>query len=265
MSRRLPAMSDAVLYERRGAVGEIVLNRPDGRNSMTPELLMAFSAASAKARSDGDVRCLIVRGEGRCFSAGADLKANLQTGGGLPHERSYAMYAPFLSLNDIEVPIIGALNGHAVGGGFGLALTCDIRIGKKDAKYGANFARLGFGSGMAISYVLPRLVGVSRAAELLFTGRLIEGEEAAAIGLLSEAVEGDEVLPKARALADEIAKSAPLAVRAIKRALRHNLDWDPKTAARYEAALQADTLTTEDAKEGMAALLEKRPPEFHGK
>tara|TARA_B100001750_G_scaffold98822_1_gene78288 strand:+ start:35 stop:775 length:741 start_codon:yes stop_codon:yes gene_type:complete len=245
-------------------VGEIVLDRPEGRNSMTPELLEAFGEAACAAAGDADLRCLIVRGEGRCFSAGADLKANLQTGSGLPHERSYAMYAPFLSLVDLEVPIVGALNGHAVGGGFGLALTCDIRIGARDAKYGANFARLGFGSGMAISYVLPRLVGVSRAAEMLFTGKLVSGDEAEAMGLLSRALPAEEVLPAARELAGEIAASAPLAVRAIKRALRHNLDWDPKSAARYEAALQADTLTTADAREGMAALLEKRPPIFTG-
>jgi enoyl-CoA hydratase/carnithine racemase len=257
-------MSRAVVYEKRGQVGEIVLSRPDQRNSMTPELLEAFAEAVAEARADGDSRCLIVRGEGSCFSAGADLKANLQTGHGLPHERSYAMYAPFLALVDVEVPVIGALNGHAVGGGFGLALSCDIRIGNEASKYGANFARLGFGSGMAITYVLPRLVGVSRAAELLFTGRLVKGTEAAAIGLFSRALPGDQVLSAARELAEEIAGSAPLAVRAIKRALRHNTEWDPKSAARYEAALQADTLTTEDAKEGMAALLEKRAPEFQG-
>mgnify|MGYP001314095014 FL=1 len=257
-------MSRAVRYERQGPVGEIVLDRPEGRNSMTPELLEAFGEATCAAAGDADLRCLIVRGEGRCFSAGADLKANLQTGSGLPHERSYAMYAPFLSLVDLEVPIVGALNGHAVGGGFGLALTCDIRIGARDAKYGANFARLGFGSGMAISYVLPRLVGVSRAAEMLFTGKLVSGDEAEAMGLLSRALPAEEVLPAARELAGEIAASAPLAVRAIKRALRHNLDWDPKSAARYEAALQADTLTTADAREGMAALLEKRPPIFTG-
>ena len=258
-------MTAAVYFERRDWVGEIVLNRPDQRNSMTPELLEAFGAAVAEARAAEGLRCVIVRGEGRCFSAGADLKANLQTGGGLPHERSYAMYAPFLSLLDVEVPVIGALNGHAVGGGFGLALTCDIRIGNREAKYGANFARLGFGSGMAISYVLPRLVGVSRAAELLFTGQLVRGEEAAAMGLFSRAVAPEEVLPAARELAGEIAASAPLAVRVIKRAMRRNLEWDPRSAARYEAALQAETLMTEDAKEGMAALLEKRAPSFQGR
>lgn len=255
----------AVRYERRGWVGEIVLDRPDNRNSMTPELLTAFAAAVAQARDDRQARCVIVRGEGRCFSAGADFKATLQYGDEpLPHERSFAMYRPFLSVREIAVPVVGALNGHAVGGGFGLALMADIRVANREAKYGANFARLGLGAGMGITYVLPRLVGVSRAAELLFTGRLIDGDEAARIGLVSEAVAPDEVLPRARALADEIARCAPLAVRAIKEAMYRGLDWAPAEAARLEAPIQAETLATEDAAEGMAALLEKREPKFRG-
>lgn len=258
-------MSVAVRYERHGLVGEIVLDRPDNRNSMTPELLGAFAEASASARADREARCVIVRGEGSCFSAGADFKATLQLEGGLPHERSYAMYAPFLSLLDVEVPVIGALNGHAVGGGFGLALVCDIRIASRDARYGANFTRLGLHSGMAISYLLPRLVGSSRACEMLFTGRLVSGEEAERIGLVSRAVAADAVVPEARSLAEEIAASAPLVVRSTKEAIRRGLGWDPKAAARLEAPIQAESLRTEDAKEGMSALLEKRTPKFLGR
>ena len=257
-------MNPAVRYVRQGAIGEIILDRPDNRNSMTPELLDAFAEASRAARDD-DPRCIVVRGEGRCFSAGADFNATLQReGGALPHERSYAMYEPFLSLWDIRVPVIGALNGHAVGGGFGLALMCDVRIANREAKYGANFARLGLSSGMAISYLLPRLIGASKAAELLFTGRLILGDEAEAIGLCSAAVGPDEVVERARELARSIADSAPLAVRAVKQTLREGLGWDPRGAARREAALQAQTLETEDAAEGIAALLEKRKPVFRG-
>ncbi len=255
----------AVRYERKGWIGEIVLDRPDNRNSMTPELLTAFGAAVAHAREDRTVRCILIRGEGRCFSAGADFKAAVQHGDApLPHERSFAMYRPFLSVQEITVPVIGALNGHAVGGGFGLALMTDIRVANRDAKYGANFARLGLGSGMGITYVLPRLIGVSRAAELLFTGRLVHGAEAERIGLVSEAVPAGEVLPRARALAEEIARCAPLAVRAIKEAMYRSLDWSPVQAARLEAPIQAETLATEDAREGMAALLDKREPTFRG-
>src|SRR5258706_7472934 len=106
----------------------------------------------------------------------------------MPNERSFAMYSPFLSLLELEVPIVGALNGHAIGGGFGLALVCDVRIGALEGKYGANFVRLGIGPGMAISYLLPRLTGVARASELLFTGRLVDCGDAQRLPVLNRAV-----------------------------------------------------------------------------
>src|SRR5258706_15921095 len=112
-------MAEAVRDHREDAVGVITLDRPDNRNSMTGELLDAFVAASTAARADGGARCVVVTGTGACFSAGADFKSIVQRADGAPHERSFAMYAPFLSLLDIEVPIVGALNGHAIGGGFG--------------------------------------------------------------------------------------------------------------------------------------------------
>lgn len=259
-------MAEAVRYQREEHVGVITMDRAGNRNSMTPELLDAFAAASAAARADGELRCLVVTGAGGFFSAGADFKSNVQRGAGheLPHERSFAMYEPFLSLLAIEVPVIAAMNGHAVGGGFGLALLCDIRLAARGAKLGANFCRLGLAPGLGISYLLPRVVGASRAAELLFTGRLLTGEEAAAIGLVSEALEPEAVLPRARELAGAIAASAPIAVRATKRALYDGLGWQVRQAAWREAFTQAETLATGDFAEGVAALLEKREPRFRG-
>ncbi|HEX2688093.1 MAG TPA: enoyl-CoA hydratase/isomerase family protein [Kofleriaceae bacterium] len=255
----------AVQFSVSGTIGVLTLNRPDNRNSMTPELLDSFVAASAEARA-ADLRCLVITGRGTCFSSGADFKATLSRDGDhrAPNERSYAMYEPFLTLLDIPVPVIGALNGHSVGGGFGLALLCDIRIGARDAKYGANFARLGLAPGMAISYLLPRLIGVARASELLFTGRLVDGDEAERLGILSRAIAAGDVLGEALALAQTIADNAPLAVRATKRAIQRGLDLQIRDAARLEAYAQAETLTTQDAREGIAALLAKRPPRFTG-
>ena len=261
-------MSDAVRFEAQDTIGIITLDRPDNRNSMTPELLDAFAAAVAQARADHALRCVVITGTGSCFSAGADFKSVLQRDEGAPrapHEKSYAMYAPFLSVLDLVVPVIGALNGHTVGGGFGLAMTCDIRIGARGARYGANFTRLGLSPGMAISYVLPRLVGISRAAELLFTGRLIDGDEAERIGLLSSAVAAEEVLPRALELARAIAASAPLPVRETKRLLYAGLGWDARGAAHAESYAQAESVATADAAEGIAALLEKREPRFTGR
>jgi enoyl-CoA hydratase/carnithine racemase len=265
-------MSDpAVRFSIEGDVGDVgvvTLNRPDNRNSMTPELLDAFVAAIAEARAQHQLRCLVVTGTGSCFSSGADFKSNVQRDADAkhraPNERSYSMYEPFLSLLDIAVPVIGALNGHTVGGGFGLAMVCDIRIGARDAKYGANFCKLGLAPGMAISYLLPRLIGLPRANELLFTGRLVDGAEAEQLGLLNRAVPADQVLPEALALARTIADNAPVAVRATKRAIQRGLDLQIRDAARLEAYAQAESLATSDAREGIAALLAKRPPKFTG-
>lgn len=263
-------MTDAVRYHADGNVGVITLDRPDNRNSMTPELLDAFSAASARARTDANaatIRAVVVTGTGACFSSGADFKSTLQREGdtSAPHERSYAMYVPFLSLLDIEVPVIAACNGHTVGGGFGLALVCDMRIGAIDAKYGANFVKLGLSPGMSISYLLPRLVGMARANELLMTGRLVDGAEAERIGILNRAVPAADVMTAAMELARSIAANAPLAVKYTKAAIRRGLALTVREAAREEAMAQAETVASDDCKEGIAAFLAKRPPAFTGR
>jgi enoyl-CoA hydratase/carnithine racemase len=259
----------AVIHEIRGGIATVTLNRPDNRNSMTAELLDRFGEATRAVREAPDVRCVVITGSGGCFSAGADFKSIVQRDDGpgrakQPHERSYAMYEPFFGVLDFEVPVVAALNGHAIGGGFGLALLCDLRIANADAKYGANFAKLGISSGMGISYLLPRIVGAARAAELLFTGRTVRGADGAAIGLFNEAVPAADVLPRATALARDVADAAPFAVREIKRALRDGLDWDVRGHAWREAWAQAASLATEDAREGVEALLAKRKPVFRG-
>jgi len=261
---------DAVLFRREDAIGVITLNRPDNRNSMTLELLEAFTAAVAEVRDDPALRCVVITGNGNCFSAGADFRATIQREHKdrltLPHELSFRMYEPFMSVLDIEVPVIAALNGHTVGGGIGLALMCDVRIGARSAQYGVPFARLGLHAGLGITYLLPRLVGVSRAAELLFTGRKFLGEEAYAMGLLSAVVDTEQVMPRALAMARTIANNAPIAVRMMKRSMYRHLDWDKvRDAAYQESFAQAISIGTEDLREGVDALLSKREPNFQGK
>jgi enoyl-CoA hydratase/carnithine racemase len=261
-----------VEVEVEAGVATITLNRPENRNSMTPDLMAAFRAAIAGAATDRALRAVVLTGRGPSFCAGADFR----TASPVPedaadppsvpdYERLYATYEPFLEVFDLPMPVIAAMNGHAVGGGFGLALVCDLRIANREARYGANFARLGFHSGMAISHLLPRIVGVPLAADLLFTGRLVTGAEAAAIGLAHEAVAPDEVGAAAQAKARAIAASAPEAVRLMKRSLYRGAGWDPRGAARAEAFAQAATMRTEDAREGIRALLEKREPRFTGR
>lgn len=260
-----------VLFEVEDGVAILTLNRPENRNSMTPDLMAAFRAAVAQAAGDRTLRALVITGRGASFCAGADFRTASPVPGdapdaGLPdYERLYATYEPFLEVFDLPMPVVAALNGHAVGGGFGLALACDLRIANRDARYGANFARLGFHSGMAISHLLPRIVGVPLAADLLFTGRLVTGAEAEAIGLAHRAVAPDEVLAVAREKARAIAACAPEAVRLMKRSLYRGAGWDPRGAARAEAFAQAATMRSEDAREGVRALLEKREPRFTGR
>ena len=260
----------AVLYEVKDQIAQITLNRPENRNSMTADVLDGFADAVGQVKTDPDVRCVIITGSGRSFCAGADFRSQVQRDSTrerplLPHERSFAMYQPFLSVLGIEVPTIGALNGHAIGGGLGLALVCDMRVANAEAKYGAKFAKLGLHPGMATTYILPRLVGLPKAAELLLTGRIIEGSEAAELGLANYAVPAVQVLEKSWELAREVASCAPIAVRMTKRSLYENVNYDAVTAAYHEAQAQSRTIETDDQTEGVAALLEKRKPVFRNR
>lgn len=262
---------DAVLYDVADQIATITLNRPDNRNSMTPDILAGLGQAVADVRGDSKIRCVIVTGRGKSFCAGADFKSKRSPDDGLqeaysaPHETAFATYAHFLSLLEIEVPTVAAMQGHAIGGGLGLAVVCDLRVANRQARYGANFVRLGLHPGMATTYLLPRLMGVPRATELLLTGRIISGAEAAEMSLVHYAVEPEDVLPRARDLALEIASAAPLAVRWTKQSIYSGLGWDPASAAKLEAHVQSRTLETEDCREGIAALLGRRDPKFRGR
>jgi len=256
-----------VLLYVKEMIAQITINRPDNRNSMDDEVLPYFYDVIEKVKNDKSLRCVIITGSGHSFCAGADFKSNImnQKDGFLPQEIFELIYKPFLSVLDIEVPTIAAMNGHAIGGGLGLALVCDMRVANKDAKYGANFVRLGVHSGMAISYLMPRLVGLAVANELLFTGRLISGKRAEEIGLANYAVDADQVVEKAWEIAGEVRDCAPTAVKLMKRSVYRGLDLRPKDAAEIESFSQAQTFAMEDSKEGVKALFEKRKPEFRGK
>jgi enoyl-CoA hydratase/carnithine racemase len=233
---------------------------------MDPEVLPVFQKCVSRAKQNTGLRCLIITGSKDTFCSGADFRK----GFGDPKGRSMDeilldTYRPFLEVGNLAVPTIAAMNGHAIGGGFGLSLMCDIRIANLSSKYGANFARLGIHSGMAISYILPRLAGLPRACELLFTGRLFSGSQGVDLGIFNYAVSREEVPAKAMALAEEIAGCAPAAVQMMKKSIYKGLDWDPEAAARRESVVQAQTFEMQDAAEGIKALLDKRDPEFQGK
>jgi enoyl-CoA hydratase len=176
-----------------------------------------------------------------------------------------SFYELFLSVRDLPCPSVAALNGAAVGAGLCVALACDVRIANEQAKLGLNFTALGLHPGMGATWTLPRLVGPARAAELLYSGRLVSGAEAAAMGLVNRAVAPEEVLPAARALAQEFAACAPLANRAVKRALARSEGASLSDQLGVEADHQAGSFQTEDVQEGLAAARERRPPLFRGR
>jgi enoyl-CoA hydratase/carnithine racemase len=262
----------AVLLERSGHVATVTLNQPDQRNAFTPELMTAFKEVMDELTNDAEVRAVVVTGAGKGFSAGAhfntlpSLFGNADGPEGVLgiHAAIERLYATFTGLGGLKVPTVAAVNGAAVGGGLGIALQCDLRLVAEDAKIGANFARLGIHPGMGITARLIDAVGSQAAAELLYTGRLIRGREAAAMGLFRKALPADEVLPAAQALAAEIAEAAPLAVRCIKRTVQRCVGLKLEQILRTEAMAQAMLAQSADASEGIQALLAKRTPEFKG-
>jgi len=260
---------DAVLVERDDAgVVTLTFNRPDIRNAMTGELTEAFGDAVASLRGDASVRALIVTGAGRAFCAGGDLSW-IEPGpdADVPSIRSKmrAFYPRFLIVRSLDVPTIAAVNGAAVGAGLCVAMACDIRIAASDAKLSTAFLRLGMHPGMGATYLLTRLVGTARAAELFFTARTIDGTEAERIGLVNRAVPGESLLDEARGLAREIAANAPIPMGMVKRALYLAERTDLETMLEYEGFAQPITMGTADLLEGLDAVKAKRPPEFEGR
>lgn len=258
---------DSLVVEREEAIVTLRLNRPEVRNAMTPELTEAFSAAVDALRADESVRAVIVTGEGRSFCAGGDLSwIEPGSAASVPamRRKMRAFYPKFLAIRSLDVPVIAAINGPAIGAGLCLALACDIRIASEDARLATAFTRIGMHPGMAATYLLTRLVGTARAAELFFTARSLDAREAERFGLVNRVVPAGRLMDEAAALAKEIASNAPLAVGMVKRAVYLAERADLETMLEYEGLAQPITMGTHDLREGLEALKQKRPPAFTG-
>jgi enoyl-CoA hydratase len=262
-----------VLLERDADVAIVTFNDPTRRNAMTEAMGRAIADQVNSLVRDDCLRAAVLTGAGRVFSAGGDLalieamarKGSSSPGAETRREISEFMrrfYDLYLSVRDLPCPTIAALNGAAIGAGLCIALACDSRIAARDAKLGLNFTRLGIHPGMGATWNLPRLVGPAHAAELLFTGRILDGAAAERIGLVNRAVDGDAVLPEALEMARAMACSAPIAVRGTKRALARSLDSDLAGQLDFEAHQQSLCFESTDLLEGLAAARTKRPPRF---
>ena len=269
-------MSGGLRVERHDAVALVVFDDPERRNAMTEAMGRALASAVARLAGDGEVRAVVLTGAGAAFSAGGDLamiEARAEAGRAAPGEpqrgrnRAFmrSFYSLFLSLRELPQPTLAALNGPAIGAGLAVALACDLRIAARDARLGLNFTRLGIHPGMGSTWTLPRLVGPAHAADLLLTGRTIDGVEAERIGLVNRAVAPEALLPEALATAAQMAACAPLAVRGTRRALRDALSASLDEQLDFEAEQQARCYESADLAEGLAAARERRAARFTGR
>jgi enoyl-CoA hydratase/carnithine racemase len=256
-----------VMSSRTGRVAVITLNRPNRMNTISGPMLDQLSRALRAADRDPEVRAVVLTGTGRAFCAGLDLQ-DQATGDGLeiaarPGELELNE-APPVVLHDIDVPTICALNGGAAGYGMDLALGCDIRLAAASAKLAPAFTKRGLLPESGGTWLLPRLVGYSRAAEIFFTGETLGPDRLLELGLVSRVVPDEELMPVALELAERIADNAPLAVRAAKRMLRYGAE-EGFSAHVHRVYLQLLPLfRTKDFREGMMSFLEKRPADFQG-
>lgn len=244
-------------------VAVVEIHRPPA-NYFDVHLIRDLAGAYAQAQAQDEARAIVLCSEGRHFCAGADF-SGASDAEPLGDDLASTLYAEAVKLFQIRIPVVAAVQGAAIGGGLGLACSADFRVACPESRFAANFARLGFHQGFGLSVTLPGIVGPQRAAELLYTGRRINGETAAAIGLTDRLVPEEEIRSEARRLAAEIAGSAPLAVVSIKETLRGQLAEEVRAATMREAAEQAWLRGTEDFAEGVAATAERRTPSFRGR
>jgi enoyl-CoA hydratase/carnithine racemase len=256
-----------LIYEKSDAIATITLNRPERLNAISLPMLSGLSAALRDADADPSIRAILLTGAGRGFCAGLDLRDFF---GGAEGEAPLGVRfdlanSPPMVLHTTDKPVICALNGAAVGYGFDLALGCDIRIASDGARLGAIFARRGIIPESGGTWLLPRLLGWAKAAELVFRGRILDAQEALDLGLVNAVVPQERLAAEARAWAAEIAANAPLAVQAAKRLMRLALDdsFEGNVHHAYMQLLQL--FRSEDFREGARAFLEKREPLFNGR
>lgn len=267
-----------VLYEVRDHVATLTLNAPERMNTISGPMLDAISAHLLAADRDPDVRCIVITGAGRAFCAGLDLSAQSAAHaegasgslGGLgsldanPGEFDLRN-APPIVLHGLDTPTVCALNGGAAGYGLDLALGCDIRVASAAAKLNPGFAKRGILPESGGTWLLPRIVGYAKAAEIAFTGRTLTAAEALDLGLVNQVASPDEFDEAVRSMAGEIAANAPLAVRAIKRMMRA-AESEPFEQNVHHVFLQLlPLLRTRDFAEGVAAFMEKRDARFEGR
>lgn len=259
-------MSNTVLLEVKDGIGYITINRPAALNALSSEVLTDLNLVLDEVEKHEDIRVVIVSGQGdKAFVAGADIKEMDQMSPIQGFE--YMTYAndTFTRLSDLTQPTIAVLNGYALGGGLELALSTDIRIGFEKTMVGFPEVGLGIIPGFAGTQRMSRLIGTSKTKELIYTARIVKGNEAYDLGILNKLVPAEELLSSAEELAKSIMKNAPLAVEKAKHVIQVGSELPLKNAIRLETEAEALLFSTEDKVEGMRAFVEKRKAVFNRK
>ncbi|MCK9305175.1 MAG: enoyl-CoA hydratase-related protein [Bacteroidales bacterium] len=238
------------------------INNPSQLNSLNTKLLKELDSAVSRIENDREIYVVIITGEGKAFVAGADITemAGLDSRGGSEFGKLGSDL--FRRIERLPVPVIAAVNGYALGGGCELALACDIRIASEYAKFGQPETGLGITPGFSGTYRLPKIVGIAKAKELIYTGMIIDAQEALRIGLVNSVIKSEELMDKVNSMAGEIASRAPIAVRNSKKAMEEGMDMESMDAIRNETNLFGECFDTVDQKEGMNAFISKRKAEF---
>jgi len=264
-------MANFLLYEQDEHVVTLTMNEPERRNPLTGNSAVAdFLSAIERIQADRSVRAIILTGAGSAFCSGGDIKTmQAQSTGerdGLQVREDYrtGIQRLPLALFNLEVPVIAAVNGPAIGAGLDLSCMCDIRIASDQARFAESFVKLGIIPGDGGAWLLPRIIGLSRAAELAFTGQIINAEQALQWNLVSRVVPHAELMATAREVAARITANPPHAVRMTKRLMREALHTRLDTSLELAASFQALSHQTADHREAVAAFLEKRTPVFKG-
>ncbi len=245
-------------------VGLLTFNDPERLNAMGEEMASEFKEAISMLSREKSLRVLILSGAGRAFSAGGDLdmlERKTKLAGEENRLKMLEYYRSFLSILDLNVPLIAAINGHAIGASLCLACACDIRIGSDKAKFGLTFTKLGLHPGMGATYLVSRAGGAANANLLMLTGRTVEASEALRMGLLSEVVAPEKVMDRAKEVAAEILSCAPEATRQLLGSLRQNIP-NLNSALEREALAQSINYAGAELKEGVKAVKEKRSAKF---
>ena len=263
-----PSDSTHLRVERPSdGVVRLVLDNPDQRNAMSDQMTASWVRAVEEIGADPSVRVVVVTGEGTAFCSGGNtgwIASEPDAGVDRLRTRMIAFYRAWLSIRRLEVPTIAAVNGPAIGAGLCLALACDLRYAASGAKLAAPFVKLGMSPGMAATYLLPDAVGEAVARDLLLTGRTVEAEEAARIGLVSRVFAAEDFAHEVEKIAAGIAGTAPIPSRYTTLALRGR-HASLEAAIEYEAMAQPISLATADLQEGIRAAREKRAPQFRGR